>query len=133
MRLKCLFSDALTGFAIASLAGLTVVAFEAQQPPSPPAAARTTAAPPVKATTQAPTPVSAHATPGPAADHNAVFKQYCVTCHNDRAKAGGLSLVSFDAAAASEHAEVAEKIIRKLRAGMMPPAGARRPEPAVLS
>jgi hypothetical protein len=59
-----------------------------------------------------------------------MVKQYCVTCHNDRAKAGQLSLASFDAAKASEHLEVSEKMIRKLRAGMMPPAGARRPEPA---
>jgi cytochrome c551/c552 len=121
------------GLAIASLAGLTVVAFEAQQQASAPPAVRTAAAPPVKAATQPPTPVSAHATTTPAADENAVFKQYCVTCHNDRAKAGGLSLASFDAAGAAEHAEVTEKIVRKLRAGMMPPAGARRPEPSVLT
>jgi hypothetical protein len=66
---------------------------------------------------------------GPA-EQTAMVKQYCVTCHNDRAKAGQLSLASFDAAKASEHLEVSEKMIRKLRAGMMPPAGARRPEPA---
>jgi hypothetical protein len=68
----------------------------------------------------------------PVAEQNALYKQYCVTCHNDRAKAGGLTLASFDAGAASEHSEVAEKVIRKLRAGMMPPAGARRPEATVL-
>ena len=82
---------------------------------------------------QAPAPVTAHALALPASEQNALFKQYCVTCHNDRAKAGGLSLASFDAAAATEHPEVAEKMIRKLRAGMMPPAGARRPENRMLS
>jgi hypothetical protein len=56
-----------------------------------------------------------------------------VTCHNDRAKAGQLSLASFDAAKAADHVDVTEKMIRKLRAGMMPPAGARRPEPAQLN
>ena len=61
-----------------------------------------------------------------------MVKQYCVTCHNDRAKAGQLSLAAFDAAKANEHLEVTEKMIRKLRAGMMPPAGARRPEEARL-
>jgi hypothetical protein len=58
----------------------------------------------------------------------ALVKQYCVTCHNDRAKAGTLTLAAFDAANAADNAAVAEKMIRKLRAGMMPPAGARRPE-----
>jgi len=88
---------------------------------------------PATPTAQAPAPVAAHALALPASEQNALFKQYCVTCHNDRAKAGGLSLASFDAAAATEHPEVAEKMIRKLRAGMMPPAGARRPENRMLS
>ena len=65
-------------------------------------------------------------------EQNALVKQYCAGCHSERAKAGGLSLAAFDAGAATDHAEVTEKVIRKLRAGMMPPAGARRPEPAVL-
>jgi mono/diheme cytochrome c family protein len=60
------------------------------------------------------------------------IKQYCAGCHSDRGKAGDLSLADFDAARASEHPETAEKIIRKLRAGMMPPAGSRRPDEAVL-
>ncbi len=57
----------------------------------------------------------------------------CVGCHSDRGKAGGLSLAAFDATNAAEHAATTEKMIRKVRAGMMPPAGARRPEPAVLT
>ena len=81
-------------------------------------------------------PAAAHAAPRAAglavAEQNALVKQYCAGCHSDRAKAGGLSLAAFDAAAAVDHAEVTEKVIRKLRAGMMPPAGARRPEAAVL-
>jgi mono/diheme cytochrome c family protein len=53
---------------------------------------------------------TAHAPAGlSVADQNAVFKQYCVTCHSDRGKAGGLTLASFDAGAAVEHPEVAEK------------------------
>ena len=67
------------------------------------------------------------------AEQNAVVKQYCVTCHNERAKAGTLSLAAFDAASATEHPDTAEKMIRKLRAGMMPPAGARRPDAATLA
>src|SRR5262249_50733356 len=45
---------------------------------------------------------------------------------------GELSLASFDAAKVTEHADVAEKMIRKLRAGMMPPPGARRPDVATI-
>ena len=63
----------------------------------------------------------------------ALVKQYCATCHNDRNKnnAGGLSLAGFDASKVghdAQVAEVAEKMIRKLRSGMMPPPNARRPE-----
>jgi mono/diheme cytochrome c family protein/cytochrome c553 len=63
---------------------------------------------------------------------SALVKQYCAGCHSERGKAGGLSLASFDASAAVEHAATVEKMIRKLRAGMMPPPGARRPDPAAL-
>src|SRR5438094_2666220 len=62
----------------------------------------------------------------------ATVKQSCAVCHSDRGKAGGLSLASFDVNAAAEQAPVAEKMIRKLRAGMMPPPGARRPDEASL-
>src|SRR5712692_458193 len=65
---------------------------------------------------------------------DALVRQYCVTCHSEGGKAGGLSLALFDAAHAEDHAAVAEKMIRKLRAGMMPPPGARRPsDPALLA
>jgi mono/diheme cytochrome c family protein len=67
------------------------------------------------------------------AEQTAVVKQYCAGCHSERGKAGGLSLAAFDAATIEDHGELTEKMIRKLRAGMMPPAGARRPEPAVLA
>ena len=60
-------------------------------------------------------------------------KQYCAGCHSDRAKAGGLSLSDFDITRSAEHPETAERIIRKLRASMMPPAGARRPDDATLN
>ncbi len=68
----------------------------------------------------------------------ALVKQYCATCHNDRNKnnAAGLSLQGFDASQVGHDADVAEtaeKMIRKLRAGMMPPSGSRRPEAALLT
>jgi len=63
-----------------------------------------------------------------ASEQTAMVKQYCATCHNDRSKPGGLSFAAFDATQVAEHADVAERMIRRLRSGMMPPAGARRPE-----
>jgi cytochrome c553 len=52
---------------------------------------------------------------------------YCVTCHNDRLKTGGLALDRPDLANVAAHADVWEKVIRKVRTGMMPPAGVPRP------
>jgi hypothetical protein len=63
---------------------------------------------------------------------NQLVRQYCTGCHNDRTRAGGLSLAAFDAATVVEQAETAEKMIRKLRAGMMPPPQARRPDEAAV-
>jgi hypothetical protein len=56
-------------------------------------------------------------------------RTYCETCHNDRLKTGGLSLQGLPI---DGNAETWEKVIRKVRAGMMPPAGAKRPERAAL-
>jgi hypothetical protein len=56
-----------------------------------------------------------------------MVKTYCATCHNDRAKAGELTLAGWDVARASADRGLTEKMIHKLRAGMMPPVGARRP------
>lgn len=55
-------------------------------------------------------------------------QKYCQGCHNDRVKSGTLSLEQMDPAQAAASPEKWEKVIRKLRAGMMPPAGAPRPE-----
>jgi hypothetical protein len=67
-----------------------------------------------------------------ASAQTALVKQYCAGCHSERGKAGGLSLAAFDASAIPGNPQVTEKMIRKLRAGMMPPAGAKRPAPEVL-
>ena len=53
--------------------------------------------------------------------------QYCVTCHNDRLKTGGLVLDPTALADAGAHSDTWEKVVRKLRAGLMPPPGAKRP------
>lgn len=65
-------------------------------------------------------------------DAPALVDDYCVECHSDKAHKGGLSLESFDLAHPEKDAAEAEKIIRKLRAGMMPPAGRSRPADAQL-
>src|SRR4051812_42820958 len=62
----------------------------------------------------------------------ALVNQYCVGCHNDKLKSGGFSWTDLDLAHPDKNAERAEKVIRKLHAGMMPPAGARRPEESSL-
>ena len=51
---------------------------------------------------------------------SAVVDQFCLGCHNDRAKQGGLVLSGLDLNA-PQNAETAEKVIRKLRGGLMPP------------
>ncbi len=79
-----------------------------------------------------PVPVTSRGA-APAQDHNAVVKQYCAGCHNERSKAGGLVLNGFDIGKVTEHGAVAEKMIVKLQAGMMPPPGSRRPEEVVLT
>jgi mono/diheme cytochrome c family protein len=61
-----------------------------------------------------------------------VVERYCVSCHNERLKTGGLVLEPADLTNVSAHAEIWEKVVRKLRAGAMPPPGVRRPEVATL-
>ena len=65
--------------------------------------------------------------PSPADSYTPVIQQYCVLCHNDQMLTGNLTLQTFEVERASENAEIAEKVIRKLTAGMMPPPGMRRP------
>src|SRR5262249_31757015 len=62
-----------------------------------------------------------------AATQRALLDKYCVTCHNDKAKRANLSLEKLDLTTAGDHAELWEKVVRKLRAGVMPPPGVRRP------
>ena len=57
----------------------------------------------------------------------ALLDRYCVTCHNDRLDTGGLSLETVDVADPAAHAEVWEKVVRKLRAGSMPPQPRTQP------
>ncbi len=66
------------------------------------------------------------------ADSNLVVRRTCVACHNDQSLRGNLSLEHFDVTDAADHADVAERMVRKLRAGMMPPPAPNRPAAATL-
>ncbi len=86
---------------------------------------RPLAKPPVK---HAPRAASAGRAPTiPISALNAVVDQYCTDCHNDQMMVGNLSLEHYDVAAAPTRLAASEKMIRKLRAEMMPLPGAPRP------
>ena len=57
----------------------------------------------------------------------AVVDKYCIRCHNQRSRTGGLALDQLDATNPSTHAEIWERVVEKLRAESMPPPGAPRP------
>jgi hypothetical protein len=61
-----------------------------------------------------------------------VVNTYCVGCHNEKLKSGGFSWSSLDPAHPDKNIDEAEKVIRKVRAGLMPPPGAPRPASAVM-
>src|SRR6266850_1331882 len=109
---------------------VVLVSGQARQTAQPPKPAANPVARP-QATPQAPA-VKAKAPAPDSATQRALVDQYCVTCHNARLKTGNLLLDQLDLAHLADHAEVGEKVIRKLRAGMMPPTGMRRPDPATL-
>ena len=67
-----------------------------------------------------------------AGSDRAVVNEYCVGCHNDTTKSGNFSFSSIDLAHPEQNAKQVELVVRKLRTGMMPPAGAKRPDRAQL-
>ena len=68
----------------------------------------------------------------PAAPEAAFLNQYCIGCHNQRAKIGGLALDTLDVSRVGPASETWEKVVKKIRTGMMPPSGAKRPERSAL-
>ncbi len=64
--------------------------------------------------------------------NRAILDEYCVTCHNQRAKTAGLTFDTMDLSHAGADAAVWERALRKLRGGMMPPPGAPRPDQATV-
>jgi hypothetical protein len=63
----------------------------------------------------------------PASSHRGMLDRYCVTCHNQRLATAGLKLDEADVAHPGEGAEIWEKVVRKLRTGMMPPPNMPQP------
>jgi mono/diheme cytochrome c family protein len=116
--------------------GRAAVAASPQTAGSRPAVAVPAATPPPRTDAARPSPAlavaAAHDVSLAGPQQSEMVRQYCAGCHSDRAKAGSLSLQGWNAEVADRDRVTTEKIIRKLRAGMMPPAGARRPDDAQL-
>lgn len=66
----------------------------------------------------------------PSASQRQVLDRYCASCHNERLKSGGLSLVKVELANPGSHPELWEKVVRKVRTGVMPPPNAPQPSGA---
>jgi cytochrome c5 len=66
--------------------------------------------------------------PAAAQSHKATLDKYCVTCHSDRLKTAGLTLESIDTTNIAAAPDVWEKVVRKVRVGMMPPQGSPAPD-----
>ena len=58
---------------------------------------------------------------------HALVDEYCITCHSDRLMTGGLTLEQLDVDDVHANVEILEKVVRKLRDGLMPPEGRPRP------
>ena len=91
--------------------------------PAPSAAAPSAPAPSAAASSVAARPVEGDA---------AFLTQYCLGCHNARAKVGGLTLDPASLEHIGSEAAIWEKVVKKVKTGMMPPSGARRPEREML-
>jgi len=70
---------------------------------------------------------------GQAVDPRALVSQYCAGCHSEKLRSGGLALTSLDPSHLDHDAAEWEKVIVKLRAGVMPPARAVRPDAATIN
>ena len=103
------------GSVILGLAGIVHIASaRAQAPKQKPAALETKAAEAVVS--------GQSAGMMPLESQTALVKQYCSGCHNDTVKSGGMTLTQLDLAHLDRNPELAEKVIRKLRTGLMPPS-----------
>ncbi|MGE3512888.1 MAG: DUF1592 domain-containing protein [Vicinamibacterales bacterium] len=98
------------------------------------AAALAALLPSASSTAQTPAPVGATSAPAASRSTTAdgpdgqLISRYCLTCHSERMKSGGLVLAGRNPRQVSTDADVWEKVLRKLRAGQMPPVGSPRPD-----
>jgi len=81
---------------------------------------------------QTPAPVKPATAPAPSTVHRATMNKYCSGCHNDTTQNGSFSLSKLNLERPGQSADLGEKVIRKLRTGLMPPAGMPRPDDATL-
>jgi mono/diheme cytochrome c family protein len=65
--------------------------------------------------------------------HQSLLNEYCITCHNAQARTGDLALDEMDLTQVPQDGPIWERVVRKVRGGLMPPASARRPEEAALN
>jgi mono/diheme cytochrome c family protein len=79
------------------------------------------------------TSIAAAQESGSRVSQQALLQKYCITCHNEKLKTGGLTLRTEDLADVPAHAETWEKVIRKLSVGAMPPQGMPHPGEADLA
>ncbi len=123
-----------TRLLLAGGAAALSIAFVSAQSGAPGVPVRTSTAAPVAAQQSRPQPVAAPArTTNPVPDATtarALVDKYCVTCHNARTKTADLLLDQFDVAKMGDHRDIAEKVVRKMRAGLMPPTNMPRPDEA---
>ena len=75
-----------------------------------------------------PAVTSASEQPADGVAERVLLDRYCVSCHNDSLRVAGLALDTVDVTRVGDHAEIWERVVGKLRAGMMPPAGRPRPD-----
>ena len=70
---------------------------------------------------------AAPAAASPTSSQRQFLDRYCVTCHNERLKSGGLSLARVDLSKPGAQPELWEKVVRKLHTGVMPPPNMPQP------
>jgi mono/diheme cytochrome c family protein len=118
------FVTAASGSAVALIAAFGTALFSAA-PVAQPALLAPFAPAPIALLAPTPAQIAPTTTPS-----RTLVDSYCVTCHNQRTKTAGLALDGLSLADVSAHAEEWEEVVRKLRGGLMPPAGVRRPPQA---
>jgi hypothetical protein len=115
------------GCALATLVMVSIGSLSGQSVLPPPRGTVTTVTPTQVTAPRTPSAVRDVGSQASSHEAGALLNQYCVTCHNDRVRTANLSLQGLDLTKVPDRAELWEKVIRKLRAGVMPPPDMPRP------